>query len=505
MEKFSKSTADVDYQIIIAGCGPAGAAAAIELGMQNIKTLVLEKYSNPLLSPRAQYLNSRTISLLKRWGVFDKLSNQTLLNKDFPQSVTWQSDLKADPIAVGSLKSKGLRIPLYITENILRERLSELPSVTLLKNHEVVDVEVSKDTTKVSVINEDNLHCSFSSNYIIACDGANSIVRQKCKIPFLELGPKRQMLSILFKASNLKLQVKNLSMMYLCLTKDGASAIGPIDLRTKEEIWYAQIQYPEKDLPTKKLASEILDEVAGLKIDKDIINHHLWQMQVQIAEYFTYDQKVFLISDSAHAFAPTGGFGLNTGFGDVSNLCWKIASVIHKQQNSNILSTYESERRPVAIRNLHAAEKNAQDRIFAKDNIQNLSKISDKQVNAKHLTHAYAYLYSSLTKLNRLQPLDEIKKNNDYIANADPGYFLSEVFIDDKSIYEGLSRTEWSLLIVGDHNINTNTNLPDAISILKLPEGTYPHKYILLRPDWHISATFENLPKSIALPYSQIF
>ncbi|MED7789557.1 FAD-dependent monooxygenase [Francisella sp. 19X1-34] len=502
MKNSSKCTINTDYQVIIVGCGPAGVAAAIELGMQNIKTLVLEKYSAPLLSPRAQYLNSRTLSLLKRWGVFEKLSNSSLLSKDFPQKTSWQNNLKSDPIAVGSTKSKGLRIPLYITENILRERLSNFPSVTLLKNHDVVDVEISKDITKVSAINKDNLHCSFSSNYVIACDGANSIVRQKCKIPFLELGPKRQMLSILFKANDLKSQIKNLGTMHLCLTKDGASAIGPIDLRNKEEIWYAQIQYPGKTLPSKELAGEILDEVAGLKIDKDIMNYHLWQMQVQIAEYFTYYQKVFLVSDSAHAFAPTGGLGLNTGFGDIVNLCWKLASVIHKQQNSNILSTYESERRPVAIRNLHAAEQNAQDRILAKDNIQKLAEISDKQVNTRHLTHAYTYLYSSLTKLNRLQPLDEIKKNDDYIAHADPGYFLPEVFIDNKSIYEKLSRTQWSLLVIGDHDIDTNP--PDAISILKLPEDTYPHKYILLRPDWHISAIFENLPKNISLPYSQI-
>ncbi|WP_150467304.1 FAD-dependent monooxygenase [Francisella sp. SYW-9] len=501
MKNFSKFT--TDYQVIIVGCGPTGAAAAIELGMQNIKTLVIEKYNNPLLSPRAQYLNSRTVSLLKRWGVFDKLSSQTLLRKDFPQDVVWQANLKTNPIATGSLKSEGLRIPLYITENILRERLSEFSSVTLLKNHEVVDIEVSEDTTKVSAINKDNLHYSFSSNYVIACDGANSIVRQKCKIPFLELGPKRQMLSILFKANDLKSQIKKLCMMHLCLTKDGASAIGPIDLRAKEEIWYAQIQYPDKELPSKELAGEILDEVAGLKIDKEIMNYHLWQMQVQIAEYFSYYQKIFLVSDSAHAFAPTGGLGLNTGFGDIINLCWKLAAVIHKQQNSNILSTYESERRPVAIRNLHTAEQNAQDRILVKDNIQKLAEISDKQVNARHLTHAYTYLYSSLTKLNRLQPLDDIKRNDDYIAHVDPGYFLPEIFIDNKSIYEVLSRTQWSLLVVGDHNIDTN--LPEEICILRLPENTYSHKYILLRPDWHISATFENLPKNISLPYNQIF
>ncbi len=57
------------YQVIIVGGGPVGTALAIELGMQNIETLVLEKYSEPLLSPRAQSLNTRTMELMQRWQI----------------------------------------------------------------------------------------------------------------------------------------------------------------------------------------------------------------------------------------------------------------------------------------------------------------------------------------------------------------------------------------------------------------------------------------------------
>ena len=48
------------------------------------------------------------------------------------------------------------------------------------------------------------------------------------------------------------------------------------------------------------------------------LNAHFWDMQIQLAEHFSKDNRVFLMGDSAHAFSPTGGFGLNTGFGDVT-------------------------------------------------------------------------------------------------------------------------------------------------------------------------------------------
>ena len=48
---------------------------------------------------------------------------------------------------------------------------------------------------------------------------------------------------------------------------------------------------------------------------------------------------VFLAGDAAHSLTPAGGFGLNTGIGDVHNLCWKF----HFPQ---LLNSYSEERIP---------------------------------------------------------------------------------------------------------------------------------------------------------------
>lgn len=38
-----------------------------------------------------------------------------------------------------------------------------------------------------------------------------------------------------------------------------------------------------------------------------------------------------LAGDAAHAFPPSGGFGMNTGVGDAFNLAHKLAYIIHNK------------------------------------------------------------------------------------------------------------------------------------------------------------------------------
>lgn len=62
--------------------------------------------------------------------------------------------------------------------------------------------------------------------------------------------------------------------------------------------------------------------------------------------------------DAAHSFPPTGGLGLNSGLGDVHNLAYKLAYVHNGWAGDNLLDTYQSERRQVALVNANQSVKN---------------------------------------------------------------------------------------------------------------------------------------------------
>ena len=69
--------------------------------------------------------------------------------------------------------------------------------------------------------------------------------------------------------------------------------------------------------------------------DLDLVQVNSWRMEAIVADQFHEKaqnkfktSRVFLAGDSAHAFPPSGGFGLNTGIGDAYNLAHKIAKGI---------------------------------------------------------------------------------------------------------------------------------------------------------------------------------
>jgi len=64
---------------------------------------------------------------------------------------------------------------------------------------------------------------------------------------------------------------------------------------------------------------------------------------------------VFLAGDAAHRHPPATGLGLNSGIQDAHNLAWKLAMVLKGHATDRLLDTYETERRPVAERNVRWA------------------------------------------------------------------------------------------------------------------------------------------------------
>jgi hypothetical protein len=68
--------------------------------------------------------------------------------------------------------------------------------------------------------------------------------------------------------------------------------------------------------------------------------------------------RVLLAGDAAHQNTPSGGFGLNTGMGDVANLGWKLVAMVDGWGGRELLASYEAERRPVAERIVKQATGN---------------------------------------------------------------------------------------------------------------------------------------------------
>jgi len=109
--------------------------------------------------------------------------------------------------------------------------------------------------------------------------------------------------------------------------------------------------------PTDEEMVRVILRSVGADIPISIIGHWPWTAGVALVAERFVTNRVALAGDAAHLFTPTGGFGMNTGMDDASNLAWKLAALVQGWGGAGLLQSYEIERKPIAHRNTTAARE----------------------------------------------------------------------------------------------------------------------------------------------------
>lgn len=86
------------------------------------------------------------------------------------------------------------------------------------------------------------------------------------------------------------------------------------------------------------------------ELEMEVMHVNHWVLDRVVADKYRVG-RVFIAGDAAHRRPPASGLGLNTGIEDAQNIAWKLAFVLQQKADASLLDTYESERRPIGIRN----------------------------------------------------------------------------------------------------------------------------------------------------------
>jgi hypothetical protein len=121
---------------------------------------------------------------------------------------------------------------------------------------------------------------------------------------------------------------------------------------------YRLILKPREDGQMRD-AEEAFRAAVSIDTPFEIVSNVPWRLTHRVADNYRVGN-IFFVGDSAHTLSPSGGFGMNTGMGDAADLGWKLAATLKGWAGANLLDTYEIERRPIALRNLEAANANLQ-------------------------------------------------------------------------------------------------------------------------------------------------
>jgi 2-polyprenyl-6-methoxyphenol hydroxylase-like FAD-dependent oxidoreductase len=339
-------------QVLISGAGPVGLTAAAELARYGVSVRIIDVAAHRTDKSKALVLWSRTLELLDRAGC-------TPWFVAAGRPVTAANILTArerlahvDMTCIRSSYNFALMLPQSDTERLLEEHLGRL-GVTVERQVELTAFSADATGVTAALRHADGTQESAPADWLLACDGARSLVRHALGLPFTgETLPSDWILADCHLAGYPFPE----SEIAVYWHEDGVSAVFPISpgrFRVIADVPSSQDEHPPA--PTIGEVQAVMDRRGppGCRASQP-----LWLSTFRINERKVGSYRVgrvLLAGDAAHIHSPAGGQGMNTGMQDAFNLAWKLALVCQQACPEALLESYSQERSAVGDTVLKAA------------------------------------------------------------------------------------------------------------------------------------------------------
>ncbi|MFE9322257.1 FAD-dependent monooxygenase [Nocardia sp. NPDC052278] len=358
-------------EVLIVGGGPTGLIAAHLLGRKGIRTHLVESRSSASEHPRATMVNVRTAEILRELellgpaqgvGTSLEASGRVSFHTTLVGAELGEIDMVGDAEKLMRTVSASPVLPLICPQNelqtLLLRELSNYPSVSVESGVEITDLLADPDG--VGAMRADG--SALGASYVVLAEGIHGRLRERVGITVETSAPLGTMLDIHFTADLGSAVGDKESALYWVINDDIQGVL--ITVSPQRGTWLLELTGIDVDSSAKPDKSEcehlVRTAVGAADIDITIESVRTWTMGTTTVDGWSdVHQRVFVAGDAAHSFPPTGGFGMNTGIQDAHNLAWKLHGVLRGWSSPRLLSTYETERRPVADFNAERSVHNA--------------------------------------------------------------------------------------------------------------------------------------------------
>src|ERR1700704_3430522 len=348
---------------LIVGGGPVGLSAAIELTWRGVPCVLVTENLTTAQHPKCNNTNARSMEHFRRLGIAAELRSEGL-----PPGLARASayvtrfcghEFGRQPRPYSDWPTPELpnTVSQIVLERALRRCAERAPGADInfgwrlqsfVPRPDGVTAEVEHVTT--------GERQSIRARYLLGIDGAGSAVRKTLGFGMVgDDGTAHRafmggtMLSSYIRAPTLMAAsgrppthmtwIINPQMRAMMYAQDG------------RETWVVHYQVPKGADWRAVDAKATIRTMLGADVPFDIISGGPWTGGLALVAEHYQAGPVFLAGDAAHLFTPLGGLGMNTGIGDVMNLCWKIAADHQGWAGPRLVETYETERRPFGLRN----------------------------------------------------------------------------------------------------------------------------------------------------------
>ena len=332
--------------VVIVGMGPVGATLALLLGRAGVATVVVEREPAVFALPRAVALDDEALRILQAAGLDEDDRPPLVSDRDVRLlSAAGESLVAIPPSRSVNGHPQVAFFHQADLERKLRSRISRQPTVEVLLGYDMECLGQERGGVRLTVCDRrTGSRRELRAGWVIGCDGAAGTVRRLLGIRLRGFTSRRRWLVV---DVSMRRTGERVPFEFIC---DPARPTVSAPLPGGLHRWEFML-LPGEDPGRAEQAERARVLVARMADGEDfeILRASAYTFHARIAEHWSAG-RVLLAGDAAHLTPPFAGLGLSLGLRDAHNLAWKIAAVTERSVDPVLLGSYESERRPDAVR-----------------------------------------------------------------------------------------------------------------------------------------------------------
>ncbi len=358
----------VSYDVAIVGCGPVGALAANLAAAAGLSVLVIDSALSPHPLPRAVHLDHEMMRLFQSAGLADAIAPTM-------RETQGHLHLGADHGAIRYMGTAGRPKPFgwandYFfyqpeLEALLRDGIARFDTITTAFGTALVDFVQDDRGVTLQMRDGDGVESTARARWVIACDGARSVVRKQLGIALDDLDFEEPWLVVDAEVDGpvrfpdvwgvpAAADLQQLSVM-MCDPQRPATIVPGRGSIRRWEFMLLPGENDEAMMRADAVAALLAPYLDG--VPHRILRATTYRFHGLVANTWR-DRRVFLAGDAAHQTPPFFGQGMCHGMRDVANLVWKLALVTRGAADPALLNSYQPERDP-HVRSVVAAAVDA--------------------------------------------------------------------------------------------------------------------------------------------------